>query len=175
MHTRSILTGSIVPSIFHAAPDDKVGAPDKPLTLEDKLGKATTDLTAANLSIATLTKERDDANAELGNVKAQFGELTKTADTLKLDLKTANDSLATVTGERDTANKSLKAATDNIGRLEKLCDVKGVDHKTAVASEPAPVASPRAALEDNLKKAATPEDRGRAAIALREFDLKSAK
>jgi chromosome segregation ATPase len=172
MNRMYILTASILaltPRIFFAPDGPAVagGASPKPLSLEERLSKATDELTKANGdlktasdSLAAMTKERDDAKSELAKVKGQFDELGKTADTLKLDLKTANDACEKMKGERDSAQKDLTKANEDRSRLEKLCDVKGVDPKAAVPSAPEPAAKSTVAEWDaKMKAAKSPEAR----------------
>ncbi len=164
---RFILTASIVsltPRFLLAPPDDKGSG--KPLSLEERLSKATDELTkvtgdlkTANDSLATLTKERDDAKSEFTKVKSQFDELTKTADKLKADLKTSQDTLEASTTDLNAKVKALTAANDNVGRLEKLCDVKGVARDASVPSTPEPSAKLTVAdWETKMKSAKTPDD-----------------
>jgi chromosome segregation ATPase len=126
-------------------------------TLEEKLSSAKTiigQLFSRAKSLAGLTKERDDAQAESARLQQQFdaatGEATSAKNelaTVKGELATAKSTIASITSERDTAQ-------GNVTRLETLCGVKGIDSSKTVppASEPDSADSKGAQLAEQWSK-----------------------
>ena len=135
----------------------------KPLSLEDRLAQATSELAEAHTkiaSIATLTSERDTALANVASLQKQFDDLTVTAASVQTELATTKSALTSEQSAHGTTKSSLTTAQGNIGRLEKLCGLKGIDPNSAVPSEPkgdAPLS--QAEWVTKMKSAATPEAR----------------
>lgn len=110
----------------------EAGGQGKPATIESRLAQATTDLSTAQASVLSLTKERDDAMSELGTLKAQFDALTIAANEHKSALDQVKGELATTKSKLGDTESTLGKATQNITRLESLCGVKGVNASAAV-------------------------------------------
>jgi chromosome segregation ATPase len=126
---------------FFLAPDQGGGTGGNGQTLEQQLSQLRTDLTTAQSSIQSLTRERDQAVSDLttrtterDQLQSQFDELTTTANDLRTQLTTVTGERDTARSELSTARNNLTLASANVTRLEKLCGVKGIDQKTAVPS-----------------------------------------
>lgn len=134
------------------------------------IDKVTADLTAKETAVTNLTTERDQ-------LKQQFTAATEEATTAKNDLVTAKATITTLTTEKTDLSAKLNASNENVTRLEKLCKLKGVNPKDAVTNDDPETdgGDERQQLLAALSAATTPEARGKAAKALRDFDLKAKK
>lgn len=151
-----------------------------PTTLADAksaLKSARTERDTAEAERAQAVSERDAAQAENTRLADQFAAATNAATAAQAERDTARTERATAISERDIAQSALATANANVSRLEQLCKVKGVSPSAAVPliAETTSEDQERGALVKTLTDAKTPQERGKAAEALRKFDAAQKK
>ena len=139
----------------------------KPLSIEDQLSSAKSELTTIQGNLSTITGERDKLVIEHGNLKSQFDELTKTANVHKTDLDTVRGELATLKGNLTSITGERDSAFQNVSRLEALCGVKGISKNAAAPTVPDAPAMSEADFGARINSAKTPAER---AAIVSEFE-----
>lgn len=143
------------------------GGGNKPLSIEDQLSAARTELATVQGNLSTITGERDTIRSERDNLKVQFDELTKTANSHLADLTTVRGELATTQGSITSLTGERDSAFQNVARLEALCGVKGIAKTAAVPNVPDAAAMSEADFAVRINSAKTPGER---AAIVSEFE-----
>ncbi len=170
------------PRFFFAAADDKSGS----ATPQAETPKDPANLTEAKAQLAAAREEAKGAReakeatatqlaaaqAENARLTEQFATATQSAATAQAALATEQAAHTATKGQLTAETEKLTTANANVDRLEKLCGLSGVDPKHAVPQQAITAQTTgRDALLATLQAATDPVARGRAAAALRAYDL----